>query len=150
MVRMQFSLRMLFAAVAVVGIGAALWVAEPSWQVGAVEVLLLAGVPASAVMLSIYCPRRLKPFWIGVTAQSLLLVFFYSYFLQPGQFVNMQAVASVPGVMMPTFWDYLTTFLFRLSGYFRLALLFWTFAPVIGLLCVFTHWLLIRPPQPKA
>ena len=32
---MQFSLRMLFAVVAAVGIGAALWVAEPSSPVGA-------------------------------------------------------------------------------------------------------------------
>src|SRR6185437_6619039 len=48
----QFSLRMMLAAVAVVGIGAALWVAEPSWQVGVVELLLSAWLLASVATLA--------------------------------------------------------------------------------------------------
>jgi len=37
--RCQFSLRTLL--VAVVGIGAALWIAEPSWQIGVVETVFV-------------------------------------------------------------------------------------------------------------
>jgi hypothetical protein len=37
-----------------------------------------------------------------------------------------------------------------MSASFRSVLVAWAFAPVVGLLCVFTHWLLIRPPEPKA
>ena len=51
--RFQFSLRMMLAAVAVVGIGATLWVAEPSWQLGAFETLLLTFAPAASIILVI-------------------------------------------------------------------------------------------------
>jgi hypothetical protein len=60
----QFSLRTLLAAVAVVGIGAGLWIAEPSWQVGTIEVLLLAWVPASLVVLACNSTGRTKAWWI--------------------------------------------------------------------------------------
>jgi hypothetical protein len=38
----------------------------------------------------------------------------------------------------------------NLSSKFRYLLVYWAFAPVVGLLCVLTHWLFIRPPEPKA
>ena len=45
MARVQFSLRMLLSAVAVVAIGAALWVAEPSWPLGLLQALfVMAGI----------------------------------------------------------------------------------------------------------
>jgi hypothetical protein len=45
---------------------------------------------------------------------------------------------------------YFNAFLFDVSFGFRTIFLFWAFAPVVGLLCVFTHWLFIRRPEPKA
>lgn len=140
MSRFQFSLRTMLAAVAVVGIGAALWVAEPSWQVGAVESLLLAWVPASAAVLSVHSIGKAKAFWMGVTAGCIL--------------------PPIPLILVaPTKYDYSIIdlgpkflgdfgfYLQILSGSFHVALVGWAFAPVVGLLCVLTHWLLIRPPQ---
>ena len=71
MSRFQFSLRMLLVAVAVavVGIGAALWRAEASWQAGAIEFLLVAWVVATVAMMSINAKGRAKAFWMGVTTE---------------------------------------------------------------------------------
>ena len=144
----QFSIRTLLTAVAVVAIGAALWVAEPSWQVGAFEALLLAWVPASAVVLSIYCDRKAKPFWIGVTAQCLLLALSYSSFLLPPED---SIWVTGPGVLgHPSFLETPFGLFTHLSSKFRVALVAWAFAPVVGVLCVVTHRLFIRPPEPKA
>lgn len=33
---------------------------------------------------------------------------------------------------------------------FKLAVCHWSLAPFVGLLCLLTHWLFIRPPEPKA
>lgn len=137
----QFSLRMLLAAVAVVGIGAALWVAEPSWQVGAIECLLLGWVPASAAVLSASSNGKARAFWIGFAAESIL---------PPTLF------ASFIGFDTPVFEDFqpylgfFRAFLTNLSANFRTVLLLWTFAPMAGLLCALTHWLLVRPAEPKS
>ena len=141
MSRTQFSLRTLLAAVAVVGIGAALWVAEPSWQLGAVEALLLAWVPGSAVVLSLHSTGKMRAFWIGCAINCLLLSIFA---VAMGWFVGLDVPPdeNVPGYFGNTLFA-----LAILSNSFRTFLLIWAFAPVVGLLCVFTHWLLIRPPQ---
>ena len=140
MSRTQFSLRTLFAAVAVVGIGAALWVAEPSWQVGAVEFLLLAWVPASAAILCFHSNGKAKAFWSGVTSQCVLLTFFYIAYSKAFEFSPLDY----------TYPTYLSAFgaaplmLIDLSRNFRPALTAWAFAPIVGLLCVLTHWLVVR------
>lgn len=137
----QFSLRMLSAAVAVVGIVATLWVAEPSWQVGAIECLMLGWVPASAAVLSASSSGKARAFWIGFTAESIL---------PPTLF------ASFIGFDTPVFEDFqpyfgfFRAFLTNLSANFRTVLLLWTFAPMAGLLCALTHWLLVRPAGPKS
>jgi hypothetical protein len=140
--RFQFSLRMMLAAVAVVGIGAALWTAEPSWQVGAVEVLLLAWVPGAAMTLSVHSSGKARTFWLGFTAEIVLTIVLLKETF-PTNILGMQLSNSGP-------FDSLRIFLHAFPNAFRLVLLAWAFAPIVGLLCGFTHWLLIRPPEPEA
>lgn len=137
--RFNYSLRSLLAAIAVVGIGAALWVAEPSWKLGAVEALLLAWVLGSVVALSVHSNGRVRTFWIGVGSECVLPI----------------AVLTVGGDLFGydiDGYDFLQVILHRLSFEFHPVLLAWAFAPVVGLLCVFTHWLFIRsagPAEPR-
>jgi len=142
MARTQFSLRTLFAAVAVVGIGAALWIAEPSWQVGAMECLLLAWVSTSAAIISVNSKGKAKPFWMGVAYECAWTVLISSF-----------AAASMPfdgpfsPATFPEFLGYLSPFFFGMSSHFRPTLTAMAFAPVLGILCMLTHWVLVRPPQ---
>src|SRR6185312_8886714 len=73
----QFSLRMMLAAIAVVGIGAGLWVAEPSWHVGSVEFFLVPWVLASTTLLSVHSTQKIKAFWMGVAAECIWPVLVY-------------------------------------------------------------------------
>lgn len=145
MSRFQFSLRMLLVAVAVVGIGAALWRAEASWQAGAIEFLLVAWVVATVAMMSVNAKGRAKAFWMGVTTECVWPVLGY---LPVVGFFSLNGVIE-SGHPVPPFLDTLDwfpLFLIGMSDSFRPVLLAWAFAPVIGLLCIFTHWLLARPP----
>jgi hypothetical protein len=132
MSRTQFSLRTLLAAVAAVGIGTALWTAEPSWQVGAVELSLLGWGLASATILIANSAGMARAFWLGCTVEFVLPAILH--------------VGSTNYSSLTLNWHF-ESFLWNLSSQFRTVLLFWAFSPVVGLLCVFTHWLLIRPPQ---
>ena len=133
---MQFSLRTLLAAIAVVGIGAALWTAKPSWQVGAVESILVAWALASAATLIVHTSGKAKAFWLGVGIQFSLAT----------------VVLIVGGGLFGYSrygLNYFQVALESVSEGFRPVLAAWAFAPVVGLLCLLTHWLLIRPPEPK-
>ena len=141
---MQFSLRTLLAAVAAVGIGAALWTAEPSWKVGAFEFLLLAWVPASAALLAAHSAGAARSWWIGITAESTLTTFiFFTHFVPLETLIFKNSSALYTGLFYVAF---------NISESFRTALKLWAFAPIVGLLCVLTHWLFIRsadPAEPK-
>ena len=134
---MQFSLRMLFVAVAVVGIGAALWVAKPSWQVGAVELMLAAWVLASAATLIVHTSGKAKAFWLGVGIQCTLAI---AILMAGGGLFGYGRYGL----------NYFQVALLSVSEGFQPVMAAWAFAPVVGLLCVLTHRLLIRPPEPKA
>jgi len=135
----QFSLRTLLAAVAVVGIGVALWVAEPSWQLGAVEALVLAWVMASTALLATISTGLARAWWAGIAAESMLAVFFF--------FAFFMRHLSIRGSFDSETW--MATFFFgEVSTNFHLLLIGWAFAPVVGLLCVLTHWLFIRSAGP--
>ena len=129
----QFSLGMMLAAVAVVGIGAGLWIAEPSWYVGAVEFSLSAWGLASAIILIPRSAGKSKAFWLGFSIQFTLPTA-----------INMVSVNIY--VLKMANWHF-ASFCTGMSIGFRIVLVLWAFAPVVGLLCVFTHWLFVRPPQ---
>jgi hypothetical protein len=128
---------MMLAAVAVVGIGAGLWRAEPSWQVGAVESILVAWILATAATLIVSSTGKAKAFWIGVGIECTLPI---AVLIAGGDLFG-----HVAGNVVNYFHV-----LHRLSYRFPPILVAWAFAPVVGLLCVFTHWLFIHPPDPKA
>jgi hypothetical protein len=137
----QFSLRMMLAAVAVVGIGAALWVAEPSWQVGAIELTFSGWVLASAVLLSINSKTNAKAWWVGVLVHCVMSVFIYCITLYPTFLENANDPIIRPVVSLaPIKWVSLT-----FSTYIRSLLVGFATAPVLGIICVLTHWLFIRP-----
>ena len=153
MARTQFSLRTLFAAVAVVGIGAALWVAEPSWQLGAIEALVLAWVPGSAVALAVHSVGKTKTFWIGFAAESIWPVLAYLPIIVGLSLhvivLDETGVGGIPPSETLSVW--FPRLLIGISHTLRPVLIAWAFAPVVGLLCVLTHWLLVRPAsaEPK-
>jgi hypothetical protein len=137
----QFSLRTLLAAVAAVGIGAALWVAEPSWQVGAIEALFLAFVPAAAVALAVHSSGTAKTWWIGNAIASAFAAIL--------QFMQSTLLLAYDSTLVEAPFADLTRLALALSFKFHSAILALAFAPVVGLLCVLTHLALIRPPEPK-
>lgn len=113
--------------------------AEPSWQVGALECLLLGWVPACGTIISVHSIGKARAFWIGATIEAILPPVIY--------------LAAFIGFDSPVFEDFLPSlgyfrvFLANLATHFRPVLALWAFAPIVGLLCVLTHWLLVRPPQ---
>ena len=141
MPRMQFSIRTLLAVVTVVGIGAALWTAKPSWWVGAVEVLFVAWVLASAIILAVNSTGKFKAWWIGIAVGGVLPTIFWLASL--GTFIHdppREVLFNASNGMQLFSDEFLPTLFYG----FRLVILGWAFAPVVGLLCVFTHWLFIR------
>ena len=144
MSRFQFSIRTLLAAVATVGIGAALWVAEPSWQVGAVEMLLLAWVLGSVTALSVHSTGKVKTFWIGVTSWCIsgFAICFALLFSEP---IDIDE-ATMPA-FIPVSLELLVCCFWIVNVNVQALLCALGFAPVVGLLCVLTHWLFIRPPH---
>lgn len=146
--RLQFSLRTMLAVVAIVGIGAALWIAEPSWQVGTIEALFLVWVPASAVVLAVNSAGKTKAWWIGNTAGLMTALFVYFEFWFP-------LLSNVPlhdGTELVVKDESLGPFgilAVTLSHRFRPLLQAWGLAPIVGLLCVATHLLFVGPPDAK-
>ena len=136
----------MLAAVAVVGIGAALWSAKPSWQLGAVEVVFAAWIPASAMMLARYSSGKTKAWWIGIAAECTFTAIVCNLAIL-STYLSQRGVAFENLFDFPFF--YAQYALLRLSFCLRQVLMSWAFAPVVGLLCVFTHWFLIRPTGPK-
>jgi hypothetical protein len=132
----QFSLRMLLAAVAVAGIGAALWTAKPSWKVGAIEALLLVWVPTSAIVMVINSTGMSKTFWIGTSAECLAASLGFIRY-------------AVPVESYSTYSVMLQYLAYHISDRFWSVLLAWAVAPIVGFLCVATHWLLVRPLESK-
>ena len=147
---MQFSLRTLLAAVAAIGIGAALWVAEPSWQVGAVEFFLAPCVLGSATLLALHSSGRPNEFWTGVAAEIVWPILVYLpvalLFSLPHRAIGAVDTAALSFLHLPNWFPH---FLVGMSETFRPVLLAWAFAPIVGLLCVLMHWVLLRPPEPK-
>lgn len=141
----QFSLRTLLAAIAAIGIGAALWTAKPSWQIGVIEAFLLAWVPASAALLAAHSSGVAKSWWIGIAAGC---TFATILLLLADTNWSVMVYSIAPANLAPGRLGQLKVFVETLSLNFQTLLLLWAFAPVVGLLCVLTHWLLIRSADP--
>jgi hypothetical protein len=141
MSRTQFSVRHLLAVIAVVGIGAALWVAERSWQAGAAELLLTSVILPAIVILSVKSTGRAKAFWLGLAIESVSssIVWFVS--------VGIRMCDHPYGV--DTALEKLQLALLFLTRDFRSLLLAWLFGPVGGLLCMFTYWLMAHSADRK-
>lgn len=152
MSRTQFSLRTLIAAVAVVGIGAALWVAEPSWQVGILQTLFVLALPACVMAAAMRLSGPSRAFCIGLSfATTIPAAIFLLRLTNEGRVLIVDS--AVAGIPLETSSDEMQLLRgLSLSSLFKLAAGQWAFAPVVGLLCVFTNWLFIRsagPAEPK-
>lgn len=140
--RFQFSLRMMLAAVAVVGIGAALWVAEPSWQVGLVEAVFVTWLIALPLMFIGRSSGAARAWWIGIAVESIFAtvshaVAIYSAFSIWGNISDLQLQSQ------PTSFHW---FGLRMAELFHPLIASWALAPAVGFLCYATHWLFVRPP----
>jgi hypothetical protein len=142
---MQFSLRMLFAAVAVTGIGGALWVAEPSWQVGILQTFLVLALPACGTVAAMQLSGPSRAFCVGLsfatTIAAATFMFHLTHACKPELF------GVVAGIFESNEGMQWRRGLSSTSSSFKAAAFQWAFAPVVGLLCVLTHWLLIQLPQ---
>ena len=73
-----------------------------------------------------------KAWWMGVLAECCLAEFGFFHFA-----IEQETwYASVGGFQILAH---------LISDRFQFLLAAWAFAPVVGLLCVFTHWLFVRP-----
>lgn len=146
MSRTQFSLRTLLAAVAAVGIGAALWTTEPSWPIGLLQSLFVMAAPACIFVAAMHCRGASRFFWLGVAFAGTISAATYFYQLA-NECRVLIADRHWTHVPVGTQQFFLPEGLASSSIFFKLTLIQWSVAPVVGLLCVFTHWLLVRPPQ---
>ena len=146
---MQFSLRALLAAIAIVGIGAALWVAEPSWQVGILQTSFVLALPACVTVAAIQADRASRAFYMGLAFATTIPAVIYLLQLANESLV---LIVDIAAAGIPSETSYKETQLLRgLSSscpFFKLAVSEWAFAPVVGFLCVLTHWLFIRSAGP--
>ena len=148
---MQFSLRTLFAAVAVVGIGAALWVAEPSWQVGLLQSVIVLTFPACVTVAAIQLRGPSRAFCVGLSFATTIPAGIFMFHLTYECKVDV-VVSAVAGVALESREEMLwLRGLSSMSPLFKVVAGQWAFAPVVGLFCVLTHWLLVRPAsaEPK-
>jgi hypothetical protein len=128
---MQFSLRTLF--VAVVGIGAALWVAEPSPQVAAIEVVLALWVPTLAVIFGLKTAGNSRVCWLGVAFTLAAFAIAYSR--------ECITLTKEPGLSLLLLAE---RFVMQFSVDFRGLLAVWAaYGSIVGILCVLAHWLFI-------
>jgi hypothetical protein len=144
---MQFSLRLLLAAIAAVGIGAALWAAEPSWQVGILQSLVVMAAPACILTAAMHQQGANRAFLLGATFVATISTVTYSY--QLANECRVLLDRNWTSLPVGTQQMFLPDGLKASSVLFKHALFQWSFAPFVGLFCVFTHWLLLRPPEPK-
>ncbi len=134
----RYSLRSLLAAAAVVGIGAALWIAEPSWRLGALEALLLVFVPAAAITFAVHSTRTVRAWWIGIATGSAFTTMLL--------FLQSTMLLAYDSMIVESPWADLMRFAGALSFNFRSAILAWALAPIVGVLCALTHYLLTSTP----
>lgn len=135
MTSIQFQRRIVATTAVLLCTGAALWVAEPSWQVGALECFLFGWVPSSAAILSANSTGKGKAFWLGFAVEAALPPSIYL-----ARFGAPMFIAKPIGLDFPHF-------LVDFSRVFRPVLMLWAFAPFVGLLCVGTHWFFVQQPQ---
>lgn len=139
---MQFSLRTLLAAVAVVGIGAALWVAEPSWQAGLAGLFAVLIIPAFSLVAIANTKRYAHTFFIGFFVPAICFAFFCvgtmtEHWWNGGRGETyLQWVHMLEGVSL------------HLHLYITAPVIF----PIVGLCCVVMHRMFFafdhcRPPQ---
>lgn len=140
--RFQFSLRTMLAAVAAMGIGAALWVAEPSWQLGAFEAVFVTWFLAIPLMFIARSSGAARAWWIGIAVESVFATASHTI-AACSAFSIWGNVSDYPLQSQP---DSLQWFGLRMAELFHPLLASWSLAPVVGLLCVATHWLFVRPP----
>lgn len=139
MSRFKFSLRTLLVSVAIFGIGAALWVAEPSPQVGAIEVMLTLWVPTLAAIFGLKTAGKSRVCWLGVAFTLAMFAIAYSR----------ECVTSIKEPGLP-FLLLVEKFAMQFSVNFRGLMAVWAaFAPAVGILCILAHWLFTRPLDPQ-
>lgn len=145
---LQFSIRRLLGAVAAVGIGAALWSAQRSWQVGLLQALLVMAMPACIFIAAMHRKGASRAFLLGVAfvATSSSVNYFYQLANScRGTWMD-SSIAGMASIARPTFFP---QGLAESPVFFKIALFQWSLAPFVSLLCVFTHWLFVRSAEPK-
>jgi len=136
---MQFSIRWMLAVTMVVAAGAGLWVATPSWQLGVIELVLIFFVPAFAAVASQNSTGYAKAFWIGVLVSTVLPfgVFFWAIVRGIGDIYPRQGWTVDE-------WQAASRII---TEYGRAIVLSWSFALLIGILCVVAHWFIKLPKK---
>jgi len=128
--RLQFSIRWIFAVTMAVAAGAGLWVATPSWQLGVIELVFVFFIPAFAAVASLDSRGNARAFWIGVMVSSAL-----------GSFVPFVSMLSQIAWTIDD-WQSARRFLGRFAEYGRATVFSWSFASLVGILCVLCRRLL--------
>jgi hypothetical protein len=133
--RMQFSIRMLLAAIATVGIGAASLAAEPTWQSFAALEFVSILYATIALIGVVQTSGTARSFWIGVSLPTALAALLAVISL-PLCFAYHDMMAYQ--IVLPELAQYIAEYLRPILG------LFWLASLINGVLGVFVHSLFVR------
>jgi hypothetical protein len=131
--RFQFSIRMLMAAVAVIGMSLAAVVTEPGWASGALLLFMLTTIPAAALAGVVNGRGSFRAFCIGVLVPSSFGVWLV------GTYVLNWHWQTLASGQIAHFLEYAKT----LPYYASSGTVLWSLALATGLACVIFHWLFI-------
>ena len=139
----RFSLGAIFAAIAFVAGYAGLWIARPSWQLGFVEALLAFAVPVTALSAAWKANSHARTFLLAIALVAMAPLAGQIDFAAHKQITF---VATTTGAYPILELDFRGALL-ACSESFRITLVAWAFAPVVGLLCVLTQRLVRSIPR---
>ncbi len=133
MTRFQFSLRILLAGVAAVGLATIALQVRGSILAGAIRILLALGFPALTATISLHTRGPVRAFWMGAFFASLAA--FFKHFAEFGTYSLELSQDGYPFESLVGYVKTLTQLYPQIIG------LLWLSMPVVGLACASTYWL---------
>jgi hypothetical protein len=144
--RVHFSLRGLLVATAAIAVVLAVLNAPPgTWYAGLSLIFLAIAIPSGLVIHLPHVSGYSKTFVMGALVPAFAclstLANVLPWEIQQSRYTaDLYTIAELQECLKQIS---MSSFQFSFG-------VFWCLAPINGLLCVFTHWLFIRPPEPKA
>ncbi len=140
--RFQFSLRLMLAAVAAVGLATVALQGGRSLPAGFIRLFLVLAFPAMTATISLRARGSRQAFWTGAFFAALAA--FFKHFAEFGTYSV--ELPQVDGHRFELLLEYLRTSTKIESQTIGLL---WLLMPVVGALCALTYWLLFQGEAPR-